>query len=191
MSTANPSRPAEAPPAGDMLPGSESFTPVASQIRDRLLRLLSAAAAGFREVHHEATTTSEASAQARGEPLEIGGKAIVMKADDAFHLFVISAARKIDARKIRAHLPARKTRFATPGELRALTGLVPGSVPPFGHPLLPFPLHADVSVTSFDRIAFNAASLTDSVVMATADWLRLAKPDVFDFAEQELSAEAP
>lgn len=168
-----------------MLPASGAFTPGASEIRDSLLRLLRDAGAGFREVHHEPTATSEASALARGEPLEIGGKAIVMKADDAFHLFVISAARKIDARKIRAHLPARKTRFATAEELHALTGLVPGSVPPFGHPLLPLPLHADVSVTSFDRIAFNAASLTDSVVMQTADWLRLAKPDVFDFAEQE------
>lgn len=185
MSTGNPSRPAEDPPAGSVLSASDDFTPTASEIRDRLLVLLRDAAAGYREIHHEPTTTSEASAEARGEPLEIGGKAIVMKADDAFHLFVISAARKIDARKIRAHLPARKTRFATAEELRGLTGLVPGSVPPFGHPLLPFPLHADVSVTRFARIAFNAASLTDSVVMATADWLRLAKPDVFDFAEQE------
>jgi prolyl-tRNA editing enzyme YbaK/EbsC (Cys-tRNA(Pro) deacylase) len=174
MSTVN-----QAPPA------SRDPAPAGAGVRERLLGLLRDAAPGFREVHHEPTTTSEASALARGEPLEVGGKAIVMKADDAFHLFVISAARKIDARKIRAHLHARKTRFATAEELRTLTGLVPGSVPPFGHPLLPLPLHADVSVTTLDRIAFNAASLTDSVIMATADWLRLARPDVFDFAEQE------
>jgi prolyl-tRNA editing enzyme YbaK/EbsC (Cys-tRNA(Pro) deacylase) len=63
-------------------------------------------------------------------------------------------------------------RFATPEELRALTGLVPGCVPPFGRPILDLPLYVDESVLANDRIAFNAGLLTESFIMATADWRR-------------------
>ncbi len=136
----------------------------------------------FREVHHEPTRTSEESARARGEELRIGGKALLIKVDTEFRLFVLSADRKLDSAAIRTHFGAKKTRFASPEELMELTGLVPGSVPPFGAPILPFPLYADPSVFENERIAFNAGSLTDSIVMGIDDYRRLATPEVFNFA---------
>lgn len=146
---------------------------------------LNAEGASFREIHHEPTLTSEDSARARGEDLRVGGKALLIKVDDIYRLFVLSAARKLDSAAVKRHFSARKTRFATPDELAALTGLVPGSVPPFGRPLLPFPLYADPSVFANERIAFNAGSLTDSIVMAVGDYRRLASPEVFEFAAVE------
>ena len=141
----------------------------------------------FREVHHEPTRTSEESARARGEDLRVGGKALVIKVDADFRLFVLSADRKLDSTAIRKHFAARsgtktKTRFASPEELLELTGLVPGCVPPFGPPILPFPLYVDPSVFENQRIAFNAGSLTDSIIMGVDDYRRLAKPEVFTFA---------
>jgi prolyl-tRNA editing enzyme YbaK/EbsC (Cys-tRNA(Pro) deacylase) len=136
----------------------------------------------FREVHHEPTRTSEESAKARGEDLRVGGKALLLKVDDRFRLFVLSADRKLDSGAIKSRFSAKKTRFATPEELREMTGLAPGSVPPFGAPLLPFPLYADDSVFENDRIAFNAGSLTDSIVMPIDAWGRLARPEVFRFS---------
>src|SRR5665213_2389440 len=97
----------------------------------------------FREVHHEPTRTSEESARARGEELRVGGKALLIKVDTEFRLFVLSADRKLDSAAIRTHFQAKKTRFASPQELLQLTCLVPGSVPPFGAPILPFPLYTD------------------------------------------------
>jgi prolyl-tRNA editing enzyme YbaK/EbsC (Cys-tRNA(Pro) deacylase) len=94
---------------------------------------------------------------------------------------VISAARRIDSGAIRRHLGARKMRFATADELKERTGLLSGDVPPFGEPILPFPLYADESVFANDRIAFNAGSLTDSIIMQVADWERVAKPQRFAF----------
>lgn len=136
----------------------------------------------FREVHHEPTRTSEESAVARGEPLHIGGKAILLKTDGVFRLFVLPADRKLDSAAVKRHLGVKKTRFATPEELLTLTGLVPGSVPPFGRPILDFDLYVDESLTKNDRIAFNACSLTDSIVMEMNDYLRLAGPEVGGFA---------
>ena len=136
----------------------------------------------FREIHHAPTFTSEESAKARGEDLRIGGKALLMKTGDVFRLFVLSASLKADSAAIRDKFKVKKTRFATPAELLELTGLVPGSVPPFGPPILPFELYADTSVTANEKIAFNAGSLEDSIILRVDDWLRAARPDVFAFA---------
>lgn len=149
---------------------------------DRIRAWLTAQGVPFREVRHEPTRTSEGSARARGEDLRVGGKALLIKVDDAFLLFVLSAARKLDSAAIKRHFSAKKIRFATPAELEELTGLVPGSVPPFGQPILPFPLFVDPSVLESDRIAFNAGSLTDSIILATADYSRLAGAEGFPFS---------
>jgi prolyl-tRNA editing enzyme YbaK/EbsC (Cys-tRNA(Pro) deacylase) len=137
----------------------------------------------YREVHHEPTRTSEQSAAARGEPMRIGGKALVIKVDDTFAVFVLSAELELSSKQIRRQLGARRTRFATREELREMTGLVPGCVPPFGRPILPFDLYVDESILDNERIAFNAGSLTDSIILARKDWLRLARPKrVFRFS---------
>ncbi len=152
------------------------------EVLTRIREWLRAEGVVFREVHHEPTRTSEESAAARGEELRVGGKALLIKVDDTFRLFILSADRKLDSGAIKRHFGAKKTRFATPEELMAATGLVPGSVPPFGPPILPFPLYTDPSVFENDRVAFNAGSLTDSVVMPIADYRRLAQPEIFQFA---------
>src|SRR5579862_7819431 len=149
---------------------------------DQIRAWLTSEAVPFREVHHEPTRTSEDSARARGEELRVGGKALLIKVDSVFRLFVLSADRKLDSAAIKQQFGAKKTRFATPEELGELTGLVPGSVPPFGPPILPFPLFVDPSVFENERVAFNAGSLTDSIVMPIEDYRRLAGPEVFRFS---------
>jgi len=138
----------------------------------------------YREAHHEPTRTSEESARARGESMGVGGKALVVKVDDMFRLFVLSAARKLDSAAVKKYFSAKKTRFATPEELMLMTGLVPGSVPPFGEPILPFRLYVDPSVFANDSVAFNAGSLTDSMVIPIEDYRRLANPEVFTFSAE-------
>jgi prolyl-tRNA editing enzyme YbaK/EbsC (Cys-tRNA(Pro) deacylase) len=138
----------------------------------------------FREVQHEATYTSSESAAARGEDLNVGAKALLVRFDDQFGNFVLPADRQLDSGAVKRQLNAKRLRFATPEELFELTGLVPGSLPPFGHPILPFELFADSSLgVDVDRIAFNAGSLTVSIVMSANDWQALAKPRRFDFAK--------
>ena len=147
-----------------------------------LCTLLTREGVAYRMLHHAATFTSEESARARGEDVRIGGKALVMKVGEDFRLFVLSAARKIDSSAIKAHFNLKKSRFASPEELLRLTGLVPGSIPPFGKPLLPFEVFVDPSILDNERIAFNAGSLTDSIIMSVDDYLRIARPTVFVFA---------
>jgi Ala-tRNA(Pro) deacylase len=149
----------------------------------RIRALLRSAGINCREIQHEPTHSSEESARARGEELRVGGKALLLKVDETFRLFVLSAAHKLDSGAIKQHFGTKKTRFATVEELRQMIGLTPGAVPPFGTPILPFPLFVDSSILKNDRIAFNAGSLTTSIIMSVNDYLRVAQPTVFDFSQ--------
>ena len=154
-----------------------------STVLKRIRDLLDSAAIPYREVTHGPTRTSEEAARARGESLSIGGKALVLKVDEEFGLYVLCADRRLDSGAIRKALGARRTRFATPEELQELTGLKPGSVPPFGPPVLALPLRVDRGVLENDKIAFNAGSLEHSIVMGRADWQEVARPvEVLDFS---------
>ena len=136
----------------------------------------------FREINHQPTFTSEESARARGEDVRIGGKAILMKVSDEFKLFVLSASLKVDSKAIKRKFGVKKIRFANKEELADLTGLVPGCVPPFGRPILDFDLYIDQSIIENKKIAFNAGSLTDSIVMSVEDYLRVADGEMCDFS---------
>lgn len=160
-----------------------------TDINAQIRQLLDSAGAVYRVVEHPPTPTSEDSARARSEPLEVGAKALLIKTDDVFRLFVLCADRQLDSGAVKTRLGVKKTRFATAEELLELTGLVPGSVPPFGRPILPLELYGDAEIgVRHDRVAFNAGSLTTSFIMSAADWRRIAEPEEFAFAKARLNA---
>jgi prolyl-tRNA editing enzyme YbaK/EbsC (Cys-tRNA(Pro) deacylase) len=156
-----------------------------SSVLDSVRSLVTQAGIAFTEKEHPPTKTSEESAAARGEPLSVGAKALLLRTDDVFRLFILPADRKLDSAAIKRELKVKSIRFATAEELLELTGLVPGSVPPFGPPILPFELFADSSVgVEFGRVAFNAGSLTNSIIMSAEDWRAVAKPREFGFGKE-------
>ncbi len=151
-------------------------------VLEAIRALLDREGASYRQVHHEPTFTSEESARARGEDVKVGGKALVVKTGDDFRLLVVSAALTVDWGLVKKQFQVKKARMADREELLRLTGLVPGSVPPFGRPILPLDLFVDPSVCANPVIAFNAGSLTDSIVLPVEDYLRVAKPTVVPLA---------
>ena len=161
-------------------------------VLESIRALLQQRAIPFREVHHGPTRTSQDAAEARGEELKHGGKALLMKVGTDFVVFVLPADRRAHSGAIRLELGVKKIRFASRDELATLTavdnqpGLQPGSVPPFGHPILPFPLYVDAAIRGNQKIAFNAGSLTDSIVMSVSDYLEVAAPQkIFTFSQVE------
>jgi prolyl-tRNA editing enzyme YbaK/EbsC (Cys-tRNA(Pro) deacylase) len=158
---------------------------MADEVLQRIREALSRDGVDYREIRHAPAHTSEESARVRGESLAVGAKALLLKTDNMFRLFVLPADRQLDTKKIKQELKVKSTRFATSDELLDLTGLVPGSVPPFGIPILPFELYGDTAIGAIeDKVAFNAASLTLSIVMKASDWIAVARPAQFSFARQ-------
>jgi Ala-tRNA(Pro) deacylase len=76
----------------------------------------------------------------------------------------------------------RKLRFATREEVLELTGLAPGSIPPFGS-LFGLPTLCDERLGDNDVINFNAGDHSISVSMRYADYLLAEKPELGTFAE--------
>lgn len=148
-------------------------------VTEHILALLRASGRPFDEQRHALSHTAAEAARARGTPLNIGGKSLVLKLGKRpdFGLFVVSGARRLDNRSVRHALGISRMRFATEEELLQLTGLRPGSVPPFGRPLFDLPLYVDTFTAQQPIIAFTLADHAHSAVMTTEDWLAVAKPE--------------
>ena len=137
---------------------------------------------GYQVLRHEPVYTSEDVARIRGKPLASGAKALICKGEDRFVMFVIPADRKLDSHAVRRANAWRKLRFATREEVLELTGLAPGSIPPFGS-LFGLPTLCDERLGDNDVINFNAGDHSISVSMRYADYVLAEKPELGTFAE--------
>eukprot|EP00762_Andalucia_godoyi_P000723 ANDGO_05286.mRNA.1 Uncharacterized protein YeaK len=175
---------------------------------ERVLLYLKENGCAFTVSEHEATTTSEASASVRGEPLRVGAKALFLavtvkpSTSPVFHVAVLPASRKFDSKAFRKQVGGSKAsvRFATEEELLQQTGLTKGCVPPMGTCIaVPRTSTASVSTAEtcyhtfvdpavlapppdFPYVCFNAASLQHSVRMPVAEYadkIVRAHPDAF------------
>ena len=99
----------------------------------------------------------------------------VVKAGDRFVLLVLPADRKLESRKARDSLHVKSLRFANKEEVEQLTGLQPGSIPPFGS-LFGLPTYCDPALADNSSINFNAGDHAISVQMSYADYVRVEKP---------------
>src|SRR5205823_3315744 len=126
-------------------------------------------------LHHEPVYTSEQAAAVRGTSLASGAKALVVKAGERFVMLVLPADRKLDSRKARETLGVKALRFATKEEVQELTGLQPGSIPPFGS-LFQLPTYCDPALAENASINFNAGDHSISVQMSYRDYEAVEKP---------------
>jgi Ala-tRNA(Pro) deacylase len=146
---------------------------------ERVQEKLTAAGVAFTVLRHAPVFTSEEAAAVRGVPLSSGAKALLVKAGDAFGMFVVPADRKLDSKKARAHLGVKALRFASREEVERLTGLQPGSIPPFGS-LFGLPTRCDPALAANERINFNAGDHAVSVSMSYADYLAVERPELVE-----------
>ena len=97
-------------------------------------------------------------------------------------MFVLPADRRLASKAIRRQLGLRSLRFATAAEAEDLTGLKPGSIPPFGS-LFAIPTYCDRRLAENERINFNAGDHAISINLAYAEYVRVERPELGDFAE--------
>ncbi len=144
-------------------------------------RLLREHGAAFDILRHEAVYTSEEAARVRGTSLSSGAKALICKADGRFMMFVLPADMRLASKQIRRERGWRKLRFAAREEMAELTGLEPGSIPPFGS-LFDMPTLCDRRLRHNESINFNAGDHCISVSMRLDDYIRVENPEMGTFA---------
>lgn len=153
-----------------------------SDVLIRLRSALQAAGIDFLHTQHEAVFTSAEAARVRGVPLHSGAKALILKAGDEFLMAVLPADLALASVTFRKYLRVRKMRFASKDEVAEITGLTPGSIPPFGS-LFGLKTYCDEALSTNSRINFNAGSHTNSFQMAYADYVAFEKPTVVGLAK--------
>src|SRR5215831_10236088 len=129
----------------------------------------------FTVLRHEPVFTSEQAAAVRGTSLASGAKALVLKAGDNFCLAVLPADRKLDSKKARDALGVKGLRFATKEEVEQLTGLQPGSIPPFGS-LFGLKTYCEPALAENPSINFNAGDHSISVQLPYLEYGRVEAP---------------
>jgi Ala-tRNA(Pro) deacylase len=142
---------------------------------ERIEQKLNDAGIPFTVLRHEPVFTSEQAAAVRGTPLGSGAKALVVKAGETFAMLIVPADRKVDSKKAKTALGVRELRFATKEEVLEKTGLLPGSIPPFGS-LFGLPTHCDPALGEHASINFNAGDHSVSISMSHADYLKAEAP---------------
>ncbi|MFI8906237.1 YbaK/EbsC family protein [Streptomyces albidoflavus] len=152
---------------------------------EQITELLDREKATYRVVEHPAEGRSEEVSAVRGTTVSQGAKALVCRVkgiDAPGVLAVLAGDRRADLKKVAAAVGGKKGGFA-PSELaERLTGCVVGAIPPL--PLsTALPVVVDEEfLAAHDEIAFNAGRLDRSVVMATADYVRIVAPAVAPIA---------
>jgi Ala-tRNA(Pro) deacylase len=149
---------------------------------DRLCRLLDAKSAGYSVARHAPVFTSEEAAAVRGTSLASGAKALVCKADDRFLMIVLPADRKLGSKAARTSLGIKSLRFATREEVESLTGLAPGSIPPFGS-LFGLETCCDEGLAQQPQINFNAGDHAISISMAFDQYVAVEQPRMGLFSQ--------
>ncbi len=148
---------------------------VAAPLSKRLLDFLKLKGINYRLLQHPPTATSLESAAARHTSLNQGAKALLAFADSRPVLVVLSAAQKLDPAAFTSQFGFKDFRLASPSEVEVVCGVPVGAVPPIGS-LFNVPTFVDENLLTNEEIAFNAGSLTDSVIIGSADFVSAASP---------------
>lgn len=148
---------------------------IMADVLDRLDTALNDAGIAFQRTEHAPVYTSAEAAAIRGVSLHSGAKALILKCGDEFLMAVLPADLSLDSAALREALGTRRIRFADKDEVLRITGLTPGSIPPFGS-LFGLATYCDVRLAENERINFNAGSHTVSIQMNYADYIALEKP---------------
>jgi len=164
-------------------------TEMSKAIVEKIKSLLDSRRIQYTVFEHEPVRTSEEAARVRerltgmpaSEILKRGAKAMIVRSNGRFFQFVLSAARRIDFKKIKQIVGSSSASLASPEEVLKATDCVPGSVPPFGN-LFGMPVYVDSSLLSVEEIDFNAGEQTVSIVMKLKDWLAIVNPVHSEFS---------
>ena len=109
-------------------------------------------------------------------------KPVVVQTSKGFAMCILPATYKLDFKKARRALEAKKVKLADETDLAKLFPDVEvGAEPPFGN-LYDLPTLVDSHLAEDEEIVFRAGDHRHAVRMRYADFARLAEPTVADLA---------
>jgi len=152
-----------------------------SLVCEKIIKLLKENSVAFELYEHEPVWTSEQAAKIRNAEMRQGAKAIVFSADNSPILIVVPGDKKVDAKTFKNLYNIKNLRLLTADEVKELTNLEIGAIPPFGS-TMNLPTYLDQGIVNNKLMVFNAGAHTKSIQMKTKDFLSLENPIINRFS---------
>jgi len=150
--------------------------------KTRLEKYLKEEGVKFATKTHPVAYTAQEVAAVQHVPGKQLAKVVLVDVDGQLTMLVLPASYRVDFPKLKSVLKAKKVRLAKEGEFGGIfTDCEVGAMPPFGN-LYDLPVHVDSSLADVSEIVFKAGSHTTSVKVRFADYKKLVKPQIADFA---------
>ncbi|HUH97643.1 MAG TPA: YbaK/EbsC family protein [Anaerolineales bacterium] len=157
-------------------------------IHERLRELLDREGAVYRVLEHAPEGRTEVIAKIRGNRPEQAIKSIVIqlrfgKEQKRYYLANVPGHRRVDLAGIQAIFNGTDASVAPREKAEQLTGCKMGAIPPFSFndQLI---LLADPLIQENEEVVFNAGRLDRSIFMQSADYFRIARPQLMNIASR-------
>lgn len=156
--------------------------------RERLESYLRQQQVNFDTQEHRTAFTAQEVAETEHIPGKLVAKTVVMWADGQLILLVLPATFQVDLTRLNTAIGAQATRLAHEPEFAdAFPDCEIGAMPPFGN-LYDLPVYVDKSLTEDETIVFPAGTYTETMSVRYADFERLVKPTIVEFARRKSAA---
>ena len=147
----------------------------------RLIDFLNQSKVRYELLHHPEAFTAPELAAIEHVKGRSHVKVVMVKMGGELLMAVLPTDHRIDLEKL-GKVTGRPTALANEEEFKAqFPDCAVGAMPPFGQ-LYGVATYLDQSLADAERIVFEAGTHSDAVKMRYADYERLAKPTVADFA---------
>jgi len=147
-------------------------------IPPRLAEFLETRKIPYRIETHAEAVTAQQTAQAAHVPGRAFAKPVLLVVDGKLWMAVLPATERVDMRRLRNCLGARKARMATEAEFSAVfPDCDLGAMPIFGS-LYGIPVIASAEFRQFDEMVFTAGTHREIIRIRTQDYVESEQPKV-------------
>jgi Ala-tRNA(Pro) deacylase len=150
--------------------------------RQRLEAYLAEHRVSHRMDSHRPAFTAQQAAEAEHVSGHMFAKVVMVRSRGMLHMFVLPAPAHVDLERVADILGDPSARLATESEfVRRFPDCERGAMPAFGN-LYGVPVHLDESIARSPRIAMQAGTHEDVLILDYGDFERLVHPLVDSFA---------
>ncbi|HLD28331.1 MAG TPA: YbaK/EbsC family protein [Patescibacteria group bacterium] len=138
----------------------------------------------YDELAHRTVYTAYDAAQTLKKELKDIAKNLFVQVDKTFALVVVSADKKIDLKKLKKALGAKKV--SIPGEkvMIKVLKIKPGAMSSFGK-IHKLETVVDKAMIGTKKAIFSTGSFTDSVIMKVKDYIQMEEAKIVDVAMKD------
>lgn len=137
---------------------------------------------GYQIQHHPQAYTAQQIAECEHISGKKVAKSVVVFADKTKALLVLPASQRVDLARVRSLLGTQEVHLGNEEDLRSLfPNCEVGAMPPFGN-LYNLTVCVEHSLTIQEKIVFPIGTHTETMSLKYADFERLVKPTVAEFA---------